>query len=246
MNDFISKPFDALTVVRSIRRHVLPAPMRDGIARSPTPAQTPAALSWPEIRGIDSSDVRFRLNDELPLFLSMLRRLLKEFPQDSFEEASLVAGVDATRASRMHKLRGSAGILGAKTIADLAGQVERACLDGRADVVADLHRRLAAALQTLRQSAAPSIAEMTPCGGSAAGAGGDELDPEVLSELIDLLRQQSLSALDRFNAVSHTLRGVLDANDYARLGGMVDDLRFNEAADLLDAMVTSKAPIDEA
>jgi DNA-binding response OmpR family regulator len=59
MDDYIIKPFNAQALVNSILRHVKPASAQlarqiDGAPE--TRAQ--AAVPWPEIEGIDSSDVR--------------------------------------------------------------------------------------------------------------------------------------------------------------------------------------------
>ncbi len=59
------------------------------------------------------------------------------------------------------------------------------------------------------------------------------LPAQVLLDLISLLRTQSLSAIDRFRAVSPQLRRQLSGPCYAQVEAQIDNLQFNDAADLL-------------
>ncbi|MEO8523922.1 MAG: PAS domain S-box protein [Caldimonas sp.] len=232
MDDFISKPFDARTLVRSIRRLVPPLPVwtdADPLAQG---ASLPS--SWPEIEGIDSNDVRSRLGDDLALFRSMMRRLLAEYPQHSFDEDVADTELHAMRARRMHKLRGTAGMLGAKTVGGLAGKAEAAYVEGDGVLAASLEGLTAAALQVLRIGSQPMLVASQAALQSPPDSERTEFDSQAMGELIRLLRQQSLTALNRFDAVSHALRGKLGPTSYARVSALVDDLKFNDAADALE------------
>ena len=57
----------------------------------------------------------------------------------------------------MHKLRGSAGMLGAKGIQKLAAEAEAACLAGEGERASHLATQLCSALQTLHQDAGPVL-----------------------------------------------------------------------------------------
>jgi PAS domain S-box-containing protein len=156
MDDFIIKPFDAETLVESILRNVKPASKRVGeqIDHSPE-RRAPAAVPWPEIEGIDSSDVRERLNDDVGLFLSLLKRLLDEYSLVSIPAAGEEMAALSAHAGRMHKLRGSASMLGAKAILKLAGEAEAACVAGDVAYGSELAAKISSQLQQTRQSAAP-------------------------------------------------------------------------------------------
>ncbi|MEP6874255.1 MAG: Hpt domain-containing protein, partial [Burkholderiales bacterium] len=136
---------------------------------------------------------------------------------------------------RMHKLRGCAGILGAKAIHELAGQAEAACAAGEIERAADLATRLATQLQRLNQDAAPVLMAARAQAEEQALQSGGELKPQVLADLIDLLRQQSLSAMDRFSAISPQLRGLMSKGSYELVRSQIDNLQFNEAAEALEA-----------
>ena len=187
--------------------------------------------------------MRSRLGDDLGLFQSMLRRLLTEFSDASTPPDRAAGDALTTPARRMHKLRGSAGMLGARAISELAGEAEGAWRNGHAERAATLEQQLAMALHKLRQNGAPVLLAAA-LGADEAGLSppsqGGALEADLLSELVDLLRQQSLAALDRFQLVAPALRRQLGKTCYARISGLVDDLRFVEAADALEA--GSKTP----
>jgi CheY-like chemotaxis protein len=236
MDDYIIKPFDAQALVRSILRHVKPAsgqlaPQSD--AAPETRAQ--AAGPWPEIEGIDSTDVRARLSDDLDLFRSTLKRLLDEFSDVAIPVATEDSVALAVHAGRMHKLRGSAGILGAKAIQQLAGEAEAACGAGEVERATHLAARLVAQLQGLRQNAAPVFMAARVQAEEEALPSGAELESQLLADLVVLLRQQSLSAMGRFSSISPQLRRLLSKGSYERVRVHIDNLQFSDAANALEA-----------
>jgi CheY-like chemotaxis protein len=157
MNDYIIKPFDPQALVSRILRHVKPTRVQ-----GPPPAgaafktQAPTATSqWCDIEGIDSSDACKRVGGDFGLFRSMLARFLQEFADVAIPPGGGEVGLEFHRA-RMHKLRGSAGMLGAKTIQNLAGETEAACAIGERERAADLAKQLAAYLERMQHNAAAS------------------------------------------------------------------------------------------
>lgn len=231
MNDFISKPFDAGDLVHALRRHVRPPVEIDTAAASLLPPWTvPAAVPWPEIDGIDTGDVQARLDGDVDLFRSMLKRLLDEFevvplPRDT--------STLAVTAGRMHKLRGMAGALGAAAVHDLAGVAEVACRAGDVARAEPALVQLADALQRVRAGARPVL---TALSAPATGGGSeDDLPARALDDLLDLLHQRSLSATQKFRVLSPQLRQRLGLDLFERLSAHVDNLEFNEAVSLLEA-----------
>ena len=236
MDDYIIKPFDAQQLMRSVLRHVhLPTGLH---ARKPVEAQRAPAQPhspWPEIDGIDSEDARERLNNDFELFRSMLKRLLGEFADVAPPDQIGDAGTLALHAGRMHKLRGSAGLLGAKAIQRLAGDAEAACVGGGVAAADALAKNLASELQRLGQSATAAFQSRQAPAMEAIAYGGEPLEMDALAELVGLLRRQQLSAMDRFKALSPQLRGHLLQAEYEQVEEHLGNLRFSDAADILDA-----------
>jgi CheY-like chemotaxis protein/two-component sensor histidine kinase len=239
MDDYIVKPFDAQALVGSILRHVKPARGRltrhlDGAPQ----ARAQAAEPWPEIEGIDSSDARARLSDDFGLFRSMLKRLFDEFSDVAIPTVARDPVALAVHAGRMHKLRGSAGMLGAKAIQQLAGEAEAACAAGAVERAAQLATKLAAQLQQLHQQAAPTFMAGRAQAEEAVLPGGGELEPQALADFIALLRGQSLSAMDRFTSISPQLRRSLSKGSYELVRDHIENLQFSDAAEALEASQT--------
>ena len=238
MDDYIVKPFDAQQLMRSVLRHVQPPgglqAYQSTVAHDEHDKAAQPHAAWPEIEGIDSEDARERLNNDFELFRSMLKRLLGEFADVALPGQASDAGTLATHAGRMHKLRGSAGLLGAKAIQRLAGEAEAACVGGDVALAGPLAEDLASELHRLRQSAEPAFQSRQAPAEEVQQQGGDPIEMSALAELVGLLRQQKLSAMDRFKTLSSQLRGHLRQGEYERVEDHLDNLRFSDAADILE------------
>jgi HPt (histidine-containing phosphotransfer) domain-containing protein len=136
----------------------------------------------------------------------------------------------------MHKLKGSAGMLAAKSIHQLASQAEAACAAGQAEHAALLATRLTAELQRLRLCAAPAlVVAPVPASECAADSGAEDLKPPALAEFVDLLSQQSMAATERFKALSPQLQRLLSKDSYELVRDHIDNLQFTDAARVLEA-----------
>jgi PAS domain S-box-containing protein len=235
MDDFIIKPFDAPTLISTILRHV-----RISVLQAATPTEAldqpppPARVPWPAITGIDLTDARVRLCDDFGLFVSNLKRLLNEFSDLSIP-ASEDADALVVYAARMHKLSGSAGMLGANAVQQLAIDARAACVAGEAKRLERLAGALVVELLRLGQSAEPVLrtAKNRLREADTAAGAEDTLTPQVVAELIESLRQQSLSAIYRFDAFSSQLRSLLGEKKFEIVREQLDDLKFIAAAETL-------------
>jgi PAS domain S-box-containing protein len=232
MNDFLAKPFAPADLVRSIRLHV----KSEALARDGSPAPTSAiALSgsehWPELAGIDGADARRRLGGDCALFCKLLTRVLAEFaevtpPADLSDRAACRA-----YAERMHKLRGSAGGLGAEQIRDLAARLEAAFSRGDPAQELESARALAAQLEALRASLAlHAIAEPDTAAASSA-----PLTAEQVGRVLGLLHDQSLAALEQAPTLYAWARSAWAEADFEQFSAHIQNMRFSDAAALLEA-----------
>jgi HPt (histidine-containing phosphotransfer) domain-containing protein len=189
-------------------------------------------MPWPAIDGIDSADARDRWCGDARLFSAMLERLLGEFFDVDLPGAAGDSGSRQGHIRRMHRLRGGACMLGAKTVSKLAGEVEAAYVAGEVERATGLTARLNEELRRVRHSAGPVCLAARADTEDAATASA-ELEPHAIVELERLLRQQSLSANERFRALSPQLRRIMGSVRYDRMRGQVDNLEFDDAADEL-------------
>jgi PAS domain S-box-containing protein len=238
MNDFISKPFDPQALIRKVRRLVEKArgePISMVILEAPL---TPPAVDRPKlIPSIDAAVVQQMFGDDLSLFQSLLGRLIQEYsdltrpiafaPDDPDMRARLMG--------RAHKLKGSAGMIGAIDVVRLAGSVEKALHQERPDeAVEELLRRLATALTTLGAEAGPYLKRQNDRSASdtkvdsRTSAGTPQLD-----DLCALLERQDLAALNEFKRVSLPLSEILGPLRFDRVRDAIDNLDFQQGAQLL-------------
>jgi PAS domain S-box-containing protein len=234
MDDFIVKPFDANTLVGSILRHVKGERQAGMIESAAVVPVCGTDRGWPLLPGIDIEDARQRLTGDLNLFLSGMRRLLREYGdlQTSFVKRDAEEAI--LQAQRMHKLKGTAGMLGAKVIEQLARRAEAAFKAGDFGEASGTVKVLAVELRRLGQSAAAVLASGAieePSANHAAKAA--PLDAELLAKLLDLLRRQDLAAVDLFNSMEAALSRNLGRRTFESVRELVDQLLLIEAADLL-------------
>jgi PAS domain S-box-containing protein len=235
MNDFISKPFDPLTLIRKVRYLVEQArgePIAMVILDSKPAQHTDRG---PLMSSIDAGVVQQMFGDDLPLFESLLVRLLRDYADLALP--ILVLPDDDTARNelklRTHKLKGSAGMIGATNVARFAGAAETALQHARP--VDGILSKLAAALITLREEAQPLLERQS---GRAVKTGTTRNDhPNInhadLEELCTLVESQNLAALDKFTALSPLLIEVLDAACYERLSDALGNLDFRLGIELL-------------
>jgi len=240
MDEFLTKPLDPATLVRTIRQAVErvkgePLTLMAAAKRASAPDD------WPDIEGIDGTDVAHRLSNDLELFLGMLERLLSEFDGKRLITESLV-DLPAQRqslASRMHNLRGSAGLLGAQRIYLAASDLETA-LRSNASAV-ELRAGLSAlgdALQALAFAANPVLAAhriAKSFEGEAKVAGSAPLEANDIEHLATLLRQQDLAAIDHFKRIAPALRAHWSLPIVDSLLQAIDGFDFVAALSVLSA-----------
>jgi two-component system, sensor histidine kinase and response regulator len=238
MNDFVSKPFNPRLLIRKVRRlveHARGAPLPVIVLETQPLRQTDGL---PSIASIDPGVFRRIFGEEGALFNSVVARVLRD--NASFELPVTLAPDDhAGRTElqrRAHKLKGSAGMIGATRLMRLAGAVEKALADGRSnEVVERILKQLASALAMLRVEALPSLVAQLPLKvmvgpditvERAVGAAG-------LDELRVLLDDHNLDAVEAFTVLAPHFKAALSATRFERLREAIDSLDFPLGAQLL-------------
>jgi PAS domain S-box-containing protein len=238
MNDFISKPFDPQALIRKVRRLVERArgePISMVIIDAPLPLPADGRPDF--ISSLDAGIVHQMFGDDLVLFQSLLSRLLKEYTDLTIPIS--VAPDEPTKRARLmgrtHKLKGSAGMIGATEIVRLAGAAESALHQGRpAATVEAILQRLASALIALSEEAAPYLERQKELNAAKPrGPAHGNADLAQLNDLCVLLEGQDLSALHKFQLISSALSGMLGAVRFDRLRDAIENLDFQQAAQLL-------------
>ncbi|MEA3158554.1 MAG: hypothetical protein QOD95_102, partial [Gammaproteobacteria bacterium] len=243
MNDFVSKPFDPQVLIRKVRRLVetargAPIPMVILDTKPADPAADRRLMA-----SIDAGVVQQMFGDDLSLFKSLLTRMLAEFADFALPIA--VSPSDQTNLVRIqgraHKLKGSAGMIGATRIMRLAGAVEAALQDARTmDVVERILRQLAAALTTLREETERlSEKQLENANTVALMANRPKIGNPDIEALCALLECQNLAAMDKFALLSPSLSELVGAVRFERLREAIDNLDFQLGAQLLRETVVA-------
>jgi len=238
MNDFVSKPFDPQVLIRKVRRLVehargepIPMVFDDKKAVLETGGR-------PFMKSIDAGVVQQMFGDDLSLFKSLLSRMLRDNSELSLPLSVSLDDEAACRhlKERTHKLKGSAGMIGATHVMRFAGAAERALQEARpVDLVEGIFKKLAAALTTLGEEAR-LVLDTQPPELSARGANAashPSIAPADFDELCALLESQNLAAVDKFHLLSPALTGLLDVVRFERLHDAVENLDFQLGAELL-------------
>jgi len=239
MNDFLPKPIDPRRMVASLRTHVerrtgqtIPVQLRrpwTGAAELTDKGRS----SRSGIEGIDESAITPALRDDAALVVSMVRRLLAEF--------SGIADSDAqTWAAQLHKLKGSAQVVGATAVAAAAERAEAAQRAG--DEVASRRdmAELSARLRELSQGAQQAIdtervRETTEQARlSVAAETTQPASQSALDELRRLVANQSTRARQLAVEMAAAWVASLGAPRYARLVKALEEFDFAQAAEELD------------
>jgi signal transduction histidine kinase/DNA-binding response OmpR family regulator/HPt (histidine-containing phosphotransfer) domain-containing protein len=227
MTDFLAKPLEPQRLIRCLRRHIegrrgFPIALRPrGLSAGSGPAA--ARLG---IEGIDDDAIATSLRQDRPLLLSMIRRLLADYPD-------IEACAPTALPAALHKLRGSAGVIGATELALTATRLEKALRSPNGGVQPELLGALAQQLQAIGRSAQAVLAaeaERLAMRQQEARQGDPEpLTAQQRDELFALLSQQNVRAAALVETWAPQLRVSIGAEALAQLQTALEEFDFDTA-----------------
>jgi PAS domain S-box-containing protein len=240
MDDFIRKPFEVRELVGAIRQLV--ANPSDATAarrvEETGPTRKPTAGSpsdeWPQIAGIASADVQERVGGDLGLFCTLLERLFAEYSNSAMSTEEMTEADLPALTQVLHKLKGAAGSLGAMSIHAMAGEAESLARARNLPGLRAILQALTAAMHALAADSAQARASIRSLQQLRPQNNGPEfLVAEDVKNLILLLRQQNLAAMERAQNLELALRKQLGDENFAKFSKLLNDLRFADAAALI-------------
>jgi signal transduction histidine kinase/DNA-binding response OmpR family regulator/HPt (histidine-containing phosphotransfer) domain-containing protein len=243
MDEFITKPLNPMALIRAVRQHIERV---SGCAVPLVPRQEvgarPGLPAWPHIEGIDGREVAQRLNGDVALFTVMLDHLLRDAADLAEEPAGEALPTEdrARLAARVHRLRGSAAVLGARRVQRLAGDAESVlrARDARPAQIQSAFAALAGALRTLdRDTHVWLAAQATMAEPAAEPTPAAPPDPAALRQLMALLQNQDLSARRHFNEMAPGLHAGMGQDRFAALRQAVEGLAYDQAVSLLEPLL---------
>jgi two-component system sensor histidine kinase/response regulator len=235
MNDHISKPLNVAAMFATLAKWIRPAAHRQ--ARVPPSLAETANDGLPEyLEGIDLAAGLATCMGKQELYLRLLHKFQASQGDFAGQFQAARADADPGAAARLaHSLRGSAGNLGARDLAQAAAALEQACLDGADEAVlqagvANVEGRLAPVLQGLaklqpeRTSATPGVA-----------APRQAFDAH-LAELRQLLAECDIAAVETLKALTGMAASDAEAAHLTRICQQVELFDFDRALALLQEL----------
>jgi two-component system sensor histidine kinase/response regulator len=246
MNDHVAKPFDLERLVATLL-HWIKGERRDAAAhRKRAQSSKTAPAPFPAVAGIEVEVAAARLNNDVDIFVRLLALIAAEFDDLSHmrtaaDVAPWLATPDTRQqlSGRIHKLRGSAGAVGARKVLDSATAAERALSDRANDEVQrvlELNVLLGQMVEGIQEMLAAQPASAAPA--SAAGPEAP-VDQAALARLTSLLSAQNFTALDLYTELETSLSAALDAGAAGELNDAMHRLDFPRALTLLQKLALS-------
>ncbi len=237
MTDFVAKPLDVETLIQVIHRHAPPRPPAPAVAVAAPPVHghasphVPAGSPLTLIPGLDPRQAMLRLGGDEAMLRSLLLRLAES--ADGLVDAlraDIETGALPQAARRMHTLRGSAGNLGVVGLASTADALEVAILAGRRSEWPRMAADLDAAVTAFRRGVASALDTA-----DAETEASPPPPPEEIAQLVALLQEGNLAALDVYQALGPSLKAALPPGRRKALADALDRLDFKAAMGAIDA-----------
>jgi PAS domain S-box-containing protein len=225
MTDFLAKPLEPQRLIRCLRRHIegwrgfpIPLQPRDVSARCGPVAELLG------IEGIDDDAIAPSLRRDRPLLLSMIRRVLVEY-------ADIGTLAPEALPAALHKLRGSAGVIGATRLAATASRLETAISSAKGGARPEqLTATLMQQLEAIRGSAQAALAmEAERLERSLPEERQVDVAPltqQELDELLALINEQNVRAAVLVEKRARQLTVSIGADQLARLRAALQEFDF--------------------
>ncbi|MEP6733317.1 MAG: CHASE domain-containing protein [bacterium] len=236
MNAFISKPFDPRMLVRTIREHLRATPAQQPAEVAVRRRKRVAVPMRLKISGVETDMLGETLRNDRTLFEMLMSRLLEEYRVVEVPTLPIDAAAMRELESRMHKLKGSSGTLGATSIYRAASEAEQACMAGNGaravELVASIERMFGELRESFEDAVRNATVRIDDADAPDDRMRGGALTLEVQA-LVTQLHEQNLGALDHFRDLSANLRRRMGEQPFASVREQIDTLQFDAAAKML-------------
>lgn len=242
MNDFLTKPIDPSKLINILRSQI--ENYRGQIlAIESLQFESSKTDTWPAITGLNLFKAKKLLMGDKQLFLGTLDLLLEEhknlalLPNKHIDDAEQSA-LRLQLASQTHKLRSTSGMIGAEKLQQYAAEAEKN-LRMKGQSVKEVLKNLALELQILKQASQEVLQQWKEGKESGLKPNDDapQLPVELLQEILVLLEQQDLDALDKLAEFKVSFYQALGDKKYKELEEYLSKLNYKEAIKLLEPLI---------
>ena len=243
MDDFLTKPLEPLDVVKLLRSRIglyrgkAPQVVLSQSGEGAASLNPPVSQPWPEIPGIDTTLAMTYSSNSLVLFNKLLTLVQKNYSTWSvtwLEQAQQQGtGINVELCASLHKLRGSAGTLGAAELAAVAEQAEGSILCGTV-LPLEAVQQVAKVLDDLLAHVKDQMSVSMPNEIVALDVGPlTQAGRDKLAQLAELLLKCDFDAIDLGLALRSELVSLMGQDDAVQLLQKIDELEFTAAHSLL-------------
>ena len=240
MNAFLTKPIDPSKLILCLREYVeayrKTAVLVDSIELSEDNKRTDY---WPEISGISNSFSLFQ--GDLALFEFTLKRLFQEHHDIEMLQSSSIdltnSDIRTSLATKIHKLRGSAGMIGAKNLYNLASRAEISLRQGIDSEQKTILIDIVQAMKTLQEDCHIFLSQQQAIHNKKITTDLSdikEIDKATLDQLINMLDCNDLSANEFVESNEHALILLLGTQQYEIFSENIRMLDYKKASDILN------------
>jgi signal transduction histidine kinase/DNA-binding NarL/FixJ family response regulator/HAMP domain-containing protein/HPt (histidine-containing phosphotransfer) domain-containing protein len=243
MDDFLTKPLEPLAVVKLLRNKIdsyrgkAPLVALGQSDEASASLDSPASQPWPDIPGIDTTLAKGYSSNSVVLFNKLLTLARKNYSTWGVTWLELAqqkgAAINADLCASLHKLRGSAGMLGATELAAVAEQAESSILGGSV-LPLEAVQQVAKVLDELLAHVEDHIESLVSGATLELDAGPlTQVGRGKLVGLAGLLSTSDFDAIDLGLALRPELVSLLGQDDAEGLLQKIDALDFDAAHKLL-------------
>jgi two-component system, sensor histidine kinase and response regulator len=249
MNEHIAKPVDPVSLIHTLDRWLKPRPVTVDVPSAPAVpavAEFPAGELPPSLPPFDLDAGLKRTNGKRPLLRKLIINFGVTFAAVVPTLRNQIAAALLDDARRLaHTLKGAAGTLEIRAVADAAGQTENALAAGN---LADID----GLLDQLEQAIRPALAACALLNGTSALAAAGATEtlnytasmPKIV-EFRELLRRRSLRARKTFDLLEQSLGTTPEAAGLYPVKVALGKLDYDGAMNML-AEITGRTAIADA
>jgi len=239
MDDFLTKPLEPLDVVKLLRSRIglykgkAPQVVLTQSEEGDISLGLPESQPWPDIPGIYAPLAMAYSRNSVLLFNKLIALVQKNYSAWGLTWLELAhqeaPQIKADLCASLHKLRGSAGTLGATELAAVAEQAESSILVGSASPP-EAVQRVAKVLDELLAHLEDYMSALIPNETAVLDVGPlTQAGREKLATLTELLSKCDLGAIDLGLALRQELVSFLGQDDAEKLLQKIDELDFDAA-----------------
>ena len=242
MNDFLTKPIDPSKLINALRT-LVESYREKLLAIESIQSSDTEGNQWPEISGLNMYKAKGLLLNDKQLLLSTLDGLLLEHenlchpPADDFDNLEH-KDLRLQLASQIHKLRSSAGMIGAEKIQEYSADAEELLRSGGRPVQQVLIN-LSKELSSLKQASSSILDSWKEMKSSelSLSSSAPELKIETLQHILTLLSEQDLGVIEIIENSKQSLHEALGETLFQELDVSLTTLNYKNAAQVLEPLL---------